>query len=125
MGNNPDNVDASMLQAFGHWLHQQRRGALHEELSIKFAELNQAVMETGKPGTLTLTVTVKRAGKGIQFIVTDSIRTKLPENDPEPSFFFFDEESGTLSRNDPYQPELPLAVSLPKRTPMEELERLS
>lgn len=114
----PDNeeqsTDTSVLQAFSHWLHQQRGGALHEELTIKLAALNQAVMETDKPGSLTLTVTVKKAGKGIQFIVADKVTTKLPEADQDPSFFFYNPDTGSLSRNDPYQPDLPLLGIKPR-----------
>ena len=72
-------------------------------------------MQTDKPGTLTLTVTVKKAGKGVQFIVTDKVSSKLPELDQDPSFFFFDEESGSLSRNDPYQPDIPFLHQIAPR----------
>ena len=113
--------ESSSLQAFSAWLFQQRQGALHSELTIALADLTQAVMDTDKEGTLTLTVKIKKAGRGIQMIVSDDVRVKKPTPQVDPSFFFFDEESGSLSRNDPYQPDLPLN-SLPARRTISELK---
>jgi hypothetical protein len=112
---------SSPLQAFSQWLFQQRGGALHEELTLKLAELTQAVMATDKEGSLTLSIKVAKAGKGIQFIVKDKITSKLPEPDADPSFFFYDEATGSLSRNDPFQPDIPLLDITPKRQPLSEV----
>jgi hypothetical protein len=117
----PATGENTSLQAFSAWLFQQRQGALHSELTIALADLTQAVMDTDKEGSLTLTVKIKKAGRGIQMIVSDDVRIKKPTPQVDPSFFFFDEESGSLTRNDPYQPDLPLQ-SLPARRAISELK---
>ena len=80
---------------------------------IAKAAVTPMVVEPGK--------TIKKAGRGIQMIVSDNITTKIPKAEVDPSFFFFDEETGSLTRNDPYQPDLPLQ-SLPPRRGMNELK---
>jgi hypothetical protein len=47
---------------FTGFLQEQRRGALHQELSEILAETVAAVTEHGKPGTVTLTLKIKPAG---------------------------------------------------------------
>lgn len=118
-----DAGESSALQAFSAWLFQQRQGALHAELTIALAELLQAVMATDKEGSLTLTVKVKKAGRGIQMIVSDSVKLNKPTPQVDPSFFFFDEDSGSLTRNDPYQPDLPLQT-IPARRSLGELREV-
>jgi len=118
------NGETANLQAFSAWLFLQRQGALHCELTVALAELTQAVMATDKSGSLTLTIKVKKAGRGIQMLVEDKVVLRKPTAEVDPSFFFFDEESGSLSRNDPFQPDLPLQ-SLPARRTINELKEAS
>lgn len=118
------NGETANLQAFSAWLFLQRQGALHGELTVALAELTQAVMATDKSGSLTLTIKVKKAGRGIQMLVEDKVVLRKPTAEVDPSFFFFDEESGSLSRNDPFQPDLPLQ-SLPARRTIHELKEAS
>lgn len=115
--------ETSAAQAFSAWLFQQRQGALHSELTIALADLVQAVMDTDKEGSLTLTVKVKKAGRGIQMIVSDTVKLNKPSPTIDPSFYFFDEETGSLSRNDPYQPDLPLQT-IPARRTLDELREV-
>lgn len=115
--------ESSAVQAFSAWLFQQRQGALHAELTVALAELTQAVMDTDKEGTLTLTVKVKKAGRGIQMIVSDDVKLNKPRPTVDPSFFFFDEDTGGLTRNDPYQPDLPLQT-IPQRRSLSELREV-
>jgi len=118
------NGETANLQAFSAWLFLQRQGGLHGELTVALAELTQAVMATDKSGSLTLTIKVKKAGRGIQMLVEDKVVLRKPTAEVDPSFFFFDEESGSLSRNDPFQPDLPLQ-SLPARRTITELKEAS
>lgn len=93
---------------FSQFLVEQRRGGLHGELSDRLQEVVAAVAEHQKPGSLTLTLKIKPAEKGIgQYVVTDEIRAKAPEGARGASLFFADDH-GNLSRDDPRQPELPL-----------------
>ena len=95
---------------FSQLLFAQRGGALHGELTDELAALVEAVMATGKAGSLTLTIKVAKAGKGggHQMVVTDVVSIKAPKSDRGETFFFFDERNSGLSRNDPLQPSLPL-----------------
>lgn len=97
-------------QPFSQFLFAQRKGATHGELTDGLAELLQAVMDTGKSGTLTLQVKVSKATKngGNQMIVADTVTVKAPKAAREETLFFFDERTSSLSRNDPTQPALPL-----------------
>jgi hypothetical protein len=86
---------------FAAFLHEQRRGALHGELSEKLQELVLAVEEHRKAGTLTLTLSVKPFGDGT-VAITDKIVVKAPEGERGSGIFFADED-GNLSRDDPRQ----------------------
>jgi hypothetical protein len=105
-------------EPFSCWLLAQRNGVTHSELTDALAQVAHAVMETGKAGELTLKIRISKAarGGGHQMFVADQITTKIPELDREETLFFFDEDSFSLSRNDPHQPELPLQV-LPRLQP--------
>jgi hypothetical protein len=93
---------------FAAFVQEQRRGALHTEVSDQLAELVHACVETGKKGTLTLQITVAPTkNEEGTVLVTDDIKVKAPKPDARPAIFFTDEH-GNLSRQDPRQAELPL-----------------
>jgi hypothetical protein len=85
-----------------------QKGVSLLEASSKLAELVRKVEETGKPGTLTIKLTVG-PNKGTIF-VTDEITVKEPKGTRQASLFFPDEE-GHLHRRDPNQSEMPFAVA--------------
>lgn len=91
---------------FALFLMEHARGRSHDELSHALRALVQAVTETGKPGKLTYTVTIKpqRKVEGA-VLVADSIKSTLPEYDRAESIFFAT-DSGDLTRTDPRQTEL-------------------
>lgn len=65
-----------------------------------------AVMDTRKPGKLTVTLTYSPTGKG-----TVNLDAKFDAKEPEhdrPSTTFFVGQDLSLQRNDPAQPRLPL-----------------
>jgi hypothetical protein len=90
---------------FASWLQDQRGGGLHGELTDELADLVTAVREHDKPGTLTLTITVKPNADS--FFVSDEVKVKAPRAERGSSLFFAD-DTGNLMRRDPRQPELPL-----------------
>jgi len=104
------DTDPTEPQPFSQWLFAQRNGATHAELTDGLAELARAVMETGKGGKLVLEVTIGPASKagGHQMLVSDRVVVKAPIPKRSESFFFFDERTSSLTRNDPLQPSLPL-----------------
>lgn len=100
--------DRATTKPFTQFIAEQRRGALHTELSDQLAELVHACLETGKKGKLALTISVapiKDADGTVS--ITDDVKLTAPKPDAKPSIFFTDEQ-GNLSRQDPRQVELPL-----------------
>lgn len=81
-------------------------GRTMERLTELLQNVVSAVQETGKDGSLQLTLTIKPNGAhGV--IVKDAIKAKTPEMDRGDSVFFIDSDGG-LHRNDPRQIEMPL-----------------
>jgi hypothetical protein len=103
-----DAADEPQARPFSQFMIEQRRGALHAELSDVLREVVAAVQDHGKAGSLTLTIDVKPGAKGTRtLVVSDSIKTKIPQGE-RPSALFFADDAGNLHRDDPTQPELPL-----------------
>jgi hypothetical protein len=96
------------IRPFGAWLHEQRDGGLHDEVSEALNALVQAVQATGKGGEVVLKVKVKPAARAHDVvIVSDEVAVKLPQFDREEALFFVD-KNANLSRKNPIQPDLPL-----------------
>lgn len=97
------------VRPFADWLREQRRGALHDELSDAITELVEACQVTGKAGTLVLKVklTPSDASAYAHFEVTDDVDVKAPKPDKPASVFFADRDAN-LVRNDPRQQTLGL-----------------
>jgi hypothetical protein len=87
-------------------LREYRKGALADEASDVFAKVIRAVMETGKPGTLTLTLTAKpHKGDSAIIILAGEVNGKPPKETLPDAIFYADEEGG-LHRADPKQREM-------------------
>ncbi len=81
-------------------------GASHRELTENLRELDQAVQDTGKPGSLTYTIKIKSTDVNASAVaVMDEIKLKKPEYDRAKSLFFADDH-GNLTQNPPNQPSL-------------------
>ena len=91
-------------QDFLVFLAAQAGGGTVTELSDGLAELVRRVADTGKKGSISLTVAVEpmKGGDGKTMVVKDSISLKLPEYDRTASVYFTDED-GRLHRNNPQQ----------------------
>lgn len=100
---------------FGSFLLEQARGRTHDELSQALHDVTAKVIETGKKGSLTLVLNIalldKDPANGL--IVTDEIKTKLPEHD-RPASMFFPTSDGSLSRRDPRQMSFDDLQTLPE-----------
>lgn len=100
---------------FASFLLEQARGKTHEELSRALQDLTKKVMETGKKGSLTLTLAVslldKDPANGLR--VDDEIKLKLPEHD-RPASMYFPTQDGNLSRRDPRQMSFDDLQTLPE-----------
>lgn len=91
---------------FVEWLGAHKTGEVDLELSHRLRELLQAVQDTGKAGTLTLTIKVDRKGER-QVLVREDIKVKTPEHDRSESIYFVDRKTLNLTRHDPGQDPLP------------------
>ncbi|MBG6083271.1 hypothetical protein [Zhihengliuella flava] len=81
--------------------------ATHRDLSDGLHDLLAAVADTGKSGTVTLTVKVepdKKAADGI-YRITNKVAVKAPVHDA-PSRIYYADKTGNLTRNNPDQEEL-------------------
>ncbi len=95
------------LRPFAAFIHDQRGGALHGELTEALAELVLAVNEHRTKGVLQLQVVVVPNNDGATVTVSDKIKLTMPEGDRGAAIFFVDDD-GNLSRQNPRQIELPL-----------------
>lgn len=94
-------------------LRDIRAGLMVEELTEKMAEVVNAVLATGKKGSVTLKLSIDPASKGDAVItVTDEIKATIPQ-EKKMGTLMFALPSGTLQRQDPRQTELNL-TAVPK-----------
>lgn len=88
---------------FADFLREQ--GRAHDELTDGLHKLIAAVEDTGKAGSLTLTVKVERdkeiAGT---YRIGDNVKVSLPQHD-RPRRIYYRDKAGNLSRSDPNQLE--------------------
>ncbi|WP_064745366.1 hypothetical protein [Pseudonocardia acaciae] len=95
--------DEAESQSFASFLCTHSRGRSEKELSAHLRELVAAVQDTGKPGALTYTLTLKPTPRAEHaLLVSDQIKVKSPEYERPASIFFADEQHN-LVRSDPRQ----------------------
>lgn len=119
MATNPSPAEGH-VRPFADWLREQSGGRTHDDLTEALAEVVTAVGDTGKKGTVTLTITVAPLDKngGSALTVTDAIKKAVPQHDRRKSIFYGD-KAGNLLRDDPRQPtfegltEVPQPVTAP------------
>ena len=96
-----DTAHAAQWRPFADVLSEVNRGVVADEAATKLAELVAAVQETGKKGTLKVVIEVAPV-KGNDTIVqvSGAVEAKTPRP-AAPTSFFYPDDSGNLSRNDP------------------------
>jgi hypothetical protein len=97
------------LRPFTQVLHDQRKGALHDEITKGLAEVVKASLATQKKGELTLKLKVAPGPDGVTINLFDDLTLKIPEHDKEAGLYFSDEH-GSLGRRHPDQPQLPFTA---------------
>lgn len=107
-----------MPRSFTDEIRDLRRGALVEALTEKMAELVTAVATTGKPGKLTLELSLKRVGRGA-VTVSDKIAVKSPEAVADNETLMFPTPEGSLLTQDPRQSALDLKEAPAPEKPAE------
>lgn len=91
---------------FALFLMEHAKGRSHDDLSAALRAVVLAVSETGKPGKLTYTLTIRpQSNVEGAVLIADAIKTSVPEFDRAESIFFAT-ESGDLTRSDPRQTTL-------------------
>lgn len=95
------------------------RGRTATEAATALQELVSAVTDTGRKGTMTITITVAPTGAGGAVQLSDDIKVKRPSFDRAASLFYVTDD-GNLSRSDPNQIPLPLAGVAPVPEPVRE-----
>lgn len=99
----PSNSFLTVLQ------RKEVQESLLTEASIALGALALAVKVTKKKGTLSLVLTVEPQ-KGGAISIAAAINSKAPPTAEQHLTIFFVDESGSLTRNDPGQKELPLTA---------------
>lgn len=95
-----------MARPFADVLRELGAGSTYENLTIQLAEVVEAVIDTRKPGELMIKLKVKPNGED-SVLIADEIKAKVPEPVRGDSVFFVT-SGGSLVRQDPRQPDLPL-----------------
>lgn len=98
---------ARVQKRFTDILSDIRNGDVIAELTEQLRDVVTRVRETGRPGSLTLTLKVKNASKGAgaALVIEDDVKVKLPTAERGTTVLFATED-GQLQRNDPRQPRL-------------------
>lgn len=103
----PDGkAEAVEPRPFTQFLHEQRKGRLHDDLSGALKEVVAKVAEHGRQGSITLTLKIKPADQEGMVSIFDQLKITAPEPEIRPSLFYIDGD-GNVSRRDPNQMELP------------------
>lgn len=108
-----------MARAFADVLREIAGGSLYEDLGVQLGELVQAVVEHRKAGEMTLKIKVQPNGESSVKLV-DELKMKVPEPNRGVSIFFVT-AGGSLIRNDPRQPDLPLRSVKETEMPLKEV----
>jgi hypothetical protein len=100
------DTDEVEPRPFATFLMEQNRGRTHDELSHGLRDLVAQVEDTGKKGSITLTITIEPLkGNEEALTVSDVIKLNLPEHNRGASIFFRGRD-GNLQRDDPNQVSL-------------------
>jgi hypothetical protein len=110
-------VDGSFLSM----LQNYNDGQCISDLSAEARKVVEAVMMTGKPGSVSLKLTFKPASSGAAaaLVITDSVTSKLPKVHERNGIFFVDPDMN-LHRDNPKQMKLALKVVDVHAAPMSE-----
>lgn len=96
------------VRPFADVLRDLGRGQIADEAAVLLTSLVQSVRAHGKKGTFTLKIDIgPMKGSSRNVLVAAQATIKPPAGEPTAAVFF-DDATGNLHRNDPYQEELPL-----------------
>lgn len=89
------------MRPFADVLSEVNRGVVADEAATELAKVVTAVRETGKKGTVRVTLEIAPVKGNDQIVqVSGSVDAKLPRP-AAPTSFFYPDDTGNLGRNDP------------------------
>lgn len=94
------------------FLREHRNGVTHDDLSDALQDVVAGVLEEGKAGKLTLTISIKPLGKSDGLEVSADVKSAPPKPTPGVSIFFASPENN-LVRQDPRQQTMELREVTP------------
>lgn len=89
-------------------IREADRKKLVDDAQEALDDIRAAIEAHGGTGELVIKLKVKK--KGDAFIFGSELKHTVPQPPRVESIFFFNEEQGEFSRNDPRQPDLPVVV---------------
>ena len=117
--NDHTEIETPPSNAFARLLQEQRAGDCLTDASEKLQDLILKVRERLGAGEIIIKLKLTPAAKGI-ITITDDVTVKLPKEDKDATLFWTTED-GTLTRNDPDQPELILRQVKSPNQPLREV----
>lgn len=91
------------MRPFTDVLRDIRKGRVVDTLSEELAEVVRAVLDTNKPGELTLTLKISPQGKGDNALIVSAVSKQKVPRAKLPDALFFADLDGDLLRDDPTQ----------------------
>jgi hypothetical protein len=92
-----------VIRPFADFLLELEAGRPHAELGEALHEVVEAVRGTGKPGSVTFTVSIQPLKDAVDVLkVQPTVKTKVPEL-PRPATVWFPDRNGNLRRDNPNQ----------------------
>lgn len=90
---------------FLDFIATHRKGALNLDATESLDELVHSVMDIGKAGTLTLTITVEPIESDTDVIVglTDEVKIRPPKRKGTPGLYYAQTDDGQIGRDAPQQ----------------------
>lgn len=93
------------MRPFIDVLRDIRKGRAIDQATAQLALATAAAVDTGKPASVTLTISIKPEKGGERVELFSAVKAKLPVDDPPKATFYVtrDEEGVDLLRDDPDQ----------------------
>lgn len=97
--------DEVATRPFADVFREMNKGRTHNEMSLALQDLVAAVLDTGKAGTLTLTLKISSAKSHDMVVVEDDVKVKKPQ--ARAASLFYVDDQFNVRREDPNQDALP------------------
>ena len=105
------SADEVATRPFADVLREMNKGRTHNETSMALQDLVAAVLDTGKPGTLTLVLKISSAKSHDMVVIEDDVKVKKPQ--ARAASLFYVDDQYNVRREDPNQDPLPLVAAAP------------